>query len=764
MQARYRSWVRFVVSIVTVFAVLWLFLAQPAPSLAGADNNLVFRTVPTPTPLLIPPGEESTEDLGIFANDGKAVCGFDTSNLVAQDLPPMPLTVCSGGSAGGYPCNNVDLMSFLPLAQMGGSSTILASSAWGWTDPQTGREYALVGLRNKTSFVDITDANNPVYLGNLPTHTGTSSWRELKTYGNYALIVSDNNGNHGIQIFDLTRLRNVTSPPVTFTEDAHYGNAGSIHNIWVNQATGYAYAVGTSSGTQRCSGGVHIVNVQNPLNPTFAACYPATATTGYYTHDIDCMIYNGPDPDYQGREICVASDGKSSGSNDTMAILDVTNKNSIVEIARVSYTNDGFIHQTDFTEDMRYLVLDDETDETTFGTGRRTHIYNMTNLDSPQYLGYHQQGTAIDHNQYVKGNYLYQANYTEGLNVYSLSNIGSASLNLAASFDIYPSNNNATFNGAWNIYPYFNSGNVILSGIEQGLFVLRPNLGGATPTPVPPTATRTPTPVGPTNTPAPPTNTPVPPSATPTQSGSTTYTGNLSGTGANAYHPSTGYTSAAGVHTGALTGPAGTDFDLYLQRLNGSTWSTVASSLGSTSTENVSYNGTAGTYRWRVYSYSGSGNYTLVTTRPGGTTPTNTPVPPTATPVPPTPTPGSGSTTYTGTLSGTGANAYHPSAGYTSGAGTHTGALTGTGTDFDLYLQRYNGSSWTTVASSLGSTSTENVSYNGTAGTYRWRVYSYSGSGSYTLVTTRPAAFAEGELSNVVPLPNAPDDAPVTKK
>jgi choice-of-anchor B domain-containing protein len=763
MQARYRSWVRFVVSIFAVFSVLWLFLAQPSPSLAGADNNIVFRAQPTPTPLLVPPDDATANNadlVGVFANDGKAVCGFDTSNLVAQDLPFMPMTACSNGSAGGYPCNNVDLMSFLPLAQMGGSSTILASSLWGWTDPQTGREYALVGLRNKTSFVDITDPTNPIYLGNLPTHTGTSSWRELKTYGNYAMIVSDNNGNHGIQIFDLTRLRNVTSPPVTFTQDAHYNYAGSIHNIWINQQTGFAYAVGTSSGTQRCSSGVHIVNVQNPLNPTFSACYPATATTGYYTHDIDCMVYNGPDPDYQGREICIASDGKASNSNDTMAILDVTNKNNIVQIARVSYANDGFIHQTDFTEDMRYLVLDDETDETGFGTGRRTHIYNMTNLDSPQYMGYYQRGTAIDHNQYVKGNYLYQANYTEGLNVYNLNNISSATLNLEASFDIYPSNNNASFNGAWNVYPYFNSGNVILSGIEQGLFVLRPNLSGTPPTatPVPPTPTRTPTGVPPTATrtpsPVPPTNTPTGPTATP--GGSITYTGTLPGTGSNAYHPTEGYSSGAGVHTGDLNG-TGSDFDLYLQRWNGSSWATVASGTSSDSTEFVSYNGTAGTYRWRVYSYSGSGSYTLVTTRPSGTSPTSTPVPA-------TPTPGSGGTTYTGTLPGTGSNAYHPSSGYSSGAGVHTGDLSGTGSDFDLYLQRWNGSSWATVASGTSSDSTEFVSYNGTAGTYRWRVYSYSGSGSYTLVTTRPTSLTSGEIAPALPPADAPEDKPIQNK
>jgi len=105
------------------------------------------------------------------------------------------------------------------------------------------------------------------------------------------------------------------------------------------------------------------------------------------------------------------------------------------------------------------------------------------------------------------------------------------------------------------------------------------------------------------------------------------------------------------------------------------------------------------------------------------------------------PPPSCGGGTYTGTLSGTGANQYQPNGSYyySSISGTHTGALTGpSNADFDLYLQKWNGSSWSTVRSSLGSTSTENISYSGTSGYYRWRIYSYSGSGSYSLCTTRP--------------------------
>ncbi len=151
---------------------------------------------------------------------------------------------------------------------------------------------------------------------------------------------------------------------------------------------------------------------------------------------------------------------------------------------------------------------------------------------------------------------------------------------------------------------------------------------------------------------------------------------------------------------------------LYLQGAPTATPATVANAIISTSTLNKVTSAGTGSPNRLVYS--------LLTG--GGPTP-----PPTG-------------TTYTGTLSGTGANSYQPStSGYTvSVSGAHTASLTGTGADFDLYLQKWNGSSWAIVARSEGVTSTENVNYSGTSGSYRWRVYSYSGSGSYTLVTTKP--------------------------
>jgi streptogrisin C len=123
------------------------------------------------------------------------------------------------------------------------------------------------------------------------------------------------------------------------------------------------------------------------------------------------------------------------------------------------------------------------------------------------------------------------------------------------------------------------------------------------------------------------------------------------------------------------------------------------------------------------------------------TTPTPTPTA-TATPTPTPTAPATCATVKTGTLGGTDEESIQPDGSYyqSTTAGQHSGCLTGPGNvDFDLYLQKWNGSVWSTVTSGLGSTATENVTYNGTAGYYRWRVYSYRGAGTYTLKFSRPA-------------------------
>jgi choice-of-anchor B domain-containing protein len=194
---------------------------------------------------------------------------FEATGLTA----PMQQSAsfqCQDGTAGPYPCENVDLESFVSLPQLGGAT---GNDIWGWTDPQTGREYAIMGTSNSTGFVDVTNPKDPVVVGVLPTR-GTPDfvlWRDIKVDGNYAFIVSEITGS-GLQVFDLTRLRGRTSSTV-FTSDAAYDEFSFAHNIAINTDTDYAYVVGSDTcGNDEENGGLHMVDISDPLNPKFAGC------------------------------------------------------------------------------------------------------------------------------------------------------------------------------------------------------------------------------------------------------------------------------------------------------------------------------------------------------------------------------------------------------------------------------------------------------------------------------------------------------------
>ena len=370
------------------------------------------------------------------------------SILIASCSIIQAQTPCINGMAGDYPCNGYDLQVFIPCTDFGADN---ANDSWGWTDPDDGTEYALVGLDNGTAFLDISDPINPIYLGKLPTHTSSSLWRDVKVYNNHAFVVSEAN-NHGMQIFDLTRLRDVANPPETFTEDSHYGGFGGAHNIVINEETGYAYGVGADY-----SGGAHFVNIQDPLNPIGEGGYSGSG----YTHDAQVVVYDGPDSDYTGKEIYIGS------NEDKVVIVDVTDKTNPVLISAVTYTNDAYTHQGWFTEDLTYFIVGDEIDELNFGFNTRNIVFDFTDLDNPQ-LSFEYSGptSATDHNGYVDGDKFYLANYKAGMRVIDISDISNENMTEIGFFDVFPSNNTAGYDGAWNVYPYFASGNILISSLK----------------------------------------------------------------------------------------------------------------------------------------------------------------------------------------------------------------------------------------------------------------------------------------------------------
>ncbi|WP_347373433.1 choice-of-anchor B family protein [Aequorivita sp. Q41] len=375
-----------------------------------------------------------------------------TSVIIAQ-------TPCENGMAGPYPCKGMDLLSNIGLNTF---TSDRGNDSWGWTDPQDGKEYAIMGLGNGTAFVDISDPINPVYLGKLPTHTGTSTWRDIKVYKDHAFVVSDiNSGSHGMQVFDLTRLRSVATPPETFTEDAHFNGFGNCHNIVINEETGYAYAVGARDAN---GGGPIFINIQDPLNPVQEGEF----TDDNYCHDAQVVIYDGPDTDYTGQEILFGSNA------DRLSIVDVTDKANPIGISTGLYGSTSYTHQAWLTDDKRYLILGDETDETDLGFNTRTIIFDVSDLDNPVvHFEYEADVAAIDHNGYVLGNEFYLSSYRAGLRIFDISDIAGETMVETKYFDTYPGSDSANFDGAWSVYPYFASGNIVISDINRGLFIVR---------------------------------------------------------------------------------------------------------------------------------------------------------------------------------------------------------------------------------------------------------------------------------------------------
>ena len=380
-----------------------------------------------------------------------------------------------GTSAGRYSCEQMDMTSFLPVHEIGGGRGNGLNDIWGWTDPETGREYALVGRFNGTSFVDVTDPGAPVFVGELPMTEGSRAnvWRDMKVYENHVYIVADNAGDHGMQVFDLTQLRDVASDemPMTFEHTAHYDNVNSSHNVVINEDTGFAYIVGAGGGGETCGGGLHMVDIRTPDEPAFAGCFadPSTGRTGTgYTHDAQCVIYNGPDAEHQGKEICF-------GANETaISIADVSEKDNPVPISTGSYPDHAYVHQGWLDAEQQYYYVNDELDEINGLVDRtRTLVWDVSDLDDPQLVKeFLLPESSSDHNLYIVDDVMYQSNYVSGIRVIDISNrtepveIGH--------FDTVPFGDNSPgFGGSWSNYPFFDSGTIVVTSMNEGLFVLQ---------------------------------------------------------------------------------------------------------------------------------------------------------------------------------------------------------------------------------------------------------------------------------------------------
>jgi choice-of-anchor B domain-containing protein len=367
-------------------------------------------------------------------------------------------TPCIDGFAGVYPCDRMDLVSHLTNAQLGGTG---GNTVWGWTDPQTGVEYALMGERNGMAVVSLEVPEAPVVIGFLPTASVNSLWREARVMHDRLYVVSEAS-NHGLQVLNLNILRTLEPPfPHLLTPSGTSIVFGKAHNVATDEASNRLYVMGTN----QANGGLLIFDATNPDAPVLIGDFGEAG----YTHDTQPVVYHGPDASWQGKQVAFSANANK------LALIDVTDAADAALISSRTYANLGYVHQCWLTEDHRYLVLGDELDETNSGIPTRTLIWDVADLENPVLIGTYSATTpAIDHNQYILGNLLFQSNYRAGVRMLSLSGIAQGTLDEIGFFDLDPASDAATFNGSWGNFPYFPSGLVIASSMESGLFVMRP--------------------------------------------------------------------------------------------------------------------------------------------------------------------------------------------------------------------------------------------------------------------------------------------------
>ena len=412
----------------------------------------------------VAPGTQSSAPTSSDQPDRFAACVQGVAYLPEFDGHPVL-------GSGAFPCSQVDLLYYMPPTEMGGGfevGTGRGSDVWGWIDPETGRNYVLAGKENGTAIVDITDPKRPVYLAELPTASPQNLiWRDIKIFDDHAFIVAES-PMHGMQVLDLTRLRDLDpdEAPVTLEEDARYTGFLRAHNIVINEDSGFAYAVDQRDDAEDCGRGMHMVDINDPTNPTFAGCYDDTRV-----HDAHCVIYDGPDTRFTGRELCITS----TGGGQSVGVVDVTDKANPVTLSITPYPNSGFSHQGWLLDGHRYFL---HNTESTSRMPQGVDIFDLADLTTPQHIGFFENpAQSTQHNLYQKNRYAYQSNYKSGLRVYDTRNVGDGQLREVAFFDVYPPNDDTGFGfGTWSNYPWFSDGVVAVHGY-QGLFLVKPRVG-----------------------------------------------------------------------------------------------------------------------------------------------------------------------------------------------------------------------------------------------------------------------------------------------
>ncbi len=418
--------------------------------------------------------------------------GSPLPRIVAQKLAAP--TACAGGRAGTFPCHNIDYLGQVQLTEIPGAPTS-ASNLWGFVDLDDNREYAVLGHRNGTAVYDVTNPAVPVLIGNIPGLS--SAWREVKVYQfrepgapahrAYAYI-STEAPTGGLQIIDLTNLPNSVALANTLTE---FGTSHTLYISNVDYATNAALAGATPflyiAGANVAGGAFRIYSLADPVHPTLVT--PSPAGNGYM-HDSTSMLIT----DNRTTQ-CAAAHNPCEVLVDfnetTVDLWDVTDKAAPARLSTTGYGTATYTHSGWPSADNRYIIVHDELDELRRGINTSIYTLDIADLRAPSIVTSYTGGTTTtDHNGYTIGNRYYVSHYKRGLVIFDSTN--PRALAEMGSFDTYlsPAANTAGTDGAWGVYPFLPSGTLLVSDIENGMFLLKrnetlppPSGGGGNPQP-----------------------------------------------------------------------------------------------------------------------------------------------------------------------------------------------------------------------------------------------------------------------------------------
>ena len=385
---------------------------------------------------------------------------------------------CTNGSADGFACNNLSLLAHIPLADFS-NNPAAANDIWGHVDLNTQKEYAIIGLRNGVSVVDVTIPTSPNIIGSISGLS--SSWRDIKVYQYFntstlrwrAYAYSTTEANEGLTIIDLNDLENGISVVKRQTTDR------SAHNIYISNVD---YGLNIASANQVPA--VHVLGSNN-FGGTFRSYSlsdPETLGSTYtnvagnrddYTHDAASLTIS----DARAQTDCIQANNTDclvilDFNEDSLRLWDHTDENQAIELSSSSYPNAEYTHSGWWSEDKQYVIVHDELDEQTHNLNTTLNIFDISSLSTPTLVGTWTGPTrAIDHNGFVRGNRYYMSNYERGLTVLDITD-PSDPIEVGF-FDTYPVSDNTGFNGAWGVYPFLPSGNILVSDINSGLYIIQ---------------------------------------------------------------------------------------------------------------------------------------------------------------------------------------------------------------------------------------------------------------------------------------------------